>query len=103
PFTSSYTTLRDALLMTRADGRMALYDGIAEALHHLQEGTRQKKALVVLSDGGDNASHRDLKEVLRTAEQSSATIYTIGIYDEYNHDRNPKVLRELAKITGGES
>ena len=63
----------------------------------------ERQALVVLSDGADNASHQTLEEVLRLAEKSSATIYTIGIYDLYNTDRNPKVLRQLAKVAGGEA
>jgi Ca-activated chloride channel homolog len=103
PFTSTYRQLRDALMMVTADGRTALYDGIAMALRHLEQGSRTKKALVVLSDGADNASHQSLEEVLRLAEKSSATIYTIGIYDLYNTDRNPKVLRQIAKVTGGEA
>src|SRR5262245_60781651 len=92
-FTSDFQQVRDALTMVRADGRTALYDAIAAALGHLRNGTRQKKALVVLSDGGDNASRQSLDGVLRIAESSLATIYTIGIYDQYDTDRDPKVLR----------
>jgi Ca-activated chloride channel homolog len=101
-FTNSYTVLHDALLRTRADGRTALYDGITTGIGHLKNGTHQRKALIVLSDGGDNASQRSLKDVLRLAGQSTATIYTIGIYDPLDRDRNPKVLRQLSKLTGGE-
>src|SRR5205823_6794325 len=61
------------------------------------------KALIVISDGGDNASAHKLAEVLKMAEQSSALVYTIGIFDEENRDRNPKVLRRLARATGGEA
>ena len=39
---------------------------------------------------------------MKLAEQSTATVYTIGIYDADDHDRNPKVLKELARLTGGE-
>jgi hypothetical protein len=55
----------------------------------------------VLSDGGDNASCRDLDDVLDMARRSSATIYTIGMYDETNLDRNPRVLRQIARVSGG--
>jgi VWFA-related protein len=103
PFTGSLSQLETALNSIRANGRTALYDAVAVGLKHLQAGTRQKKALVLLSDGGDNASHLGLKEVIPMAERSSATIYTIGIYDENDRDRNPKVLHQLAKLTGGES
>jgi len=103
PFSNDFSQLHDALSRIRADGRTALYDAIAVALQHLDRGTMPKKAVVVLSDGGDNASHCGLKDVLRMSEKSSASIYTIGIYDESDHDRNPKVLRQLAKLTGGEA
>ena len=42
-----------------------------------------------------------MDEVLQIAQRSSATIYTIGIYDEYDTDRNPVVLRKIAQLTGG--
>src|SRR6185436_12099006 len=82
-------------------GLTALYDALATGIAHLKTGTRDRRALVVLSDGGDNASHRTLDEVLRVAQQSSATIYTIGIYDDTDLDRNPRVLRKIAQLTGG--
>jgi Ca-activated chloride channel family protein len=103
-FTNSYSAMRSALLGVRADGRTALYDGIMTGLQHLRSGTHQRKALIVLSDGGDNASRSgSLNEVVRLAEQSTATIYTIGIFDDTDRDRNPGVLKRLAKLTGGEA
>ena len=59
--------------------------------------------LIVISDGGDNASAHSLAEVLKMAERSSALVYTIGIFDEEDPDRNPGVLRRLARATGGEA
>jgi len=102
-FSSDSSQLRDVLQSIKADGRTALYDGVAAALTHLDKGTHQKKALVVLSDGGDNASRQTLSDVSKLVETSRATIYTIGIYDTWQRDKNPKVLRELSKLTGGES
>jgi Ca-activated chloride channel homolog len=67
----------------------------------LKTGTRDRKALVVLSDGGDNASRHTLDDVLHIAQHSSATIYTIGIYDETDVDRNPRVLQKIARLSGG--
>jgi VWFA-related protein len=49
----------------------------------------------------DNASHRHLNDVFQIAQQSSATIYTIGIYENTNADRNPRVLRNIARSSGG--
>jgi Ca-activated chloride channel homolog len=103
PFTGDPSVLRSALLATGADGKTALYDGLALALNHLKDGTLHRKALVLLSDGADNASSATFEEVLRLAEQSSATIYCIGIYDPYQKDRDPGTLKKLAKLTGGET
>jgi Ca-activated chloride channel family protein len=103
PFTSNYSDLRASLLETRTEGTTALYDALELALDHLKEGTRQRKALVLLSDGGDNASIVKLDDVLRMAQQSSATIYCIGIYDPFAKDKNPGVLRKIARVTGGDS
>ncbi len=102
-FTSDRSELRATLTETRAEGTTALYDALRLSLNHLKDGTRQRKALVLLSDGGDNASRVSLDDVLRMAQQSSATIYCIGIYDPYQKDRNPSVLKKIAKVTGGES
>src|SRR2546426_121305 len=75
PFTSDMDQLRAALANTRAEGKTALYDGVAAALNHLEAGTHQRKALVVLSDGGDNASGLTENGVRALAGQSNATIY----------------------------
>ena len=103
PFTNDVVQLRTTLLETRTEGTTALYDALDLALNHLKEGSRQRKALVLLSDGGDNASLMKLEEVLRSAQQSSATIYCVGIYDPFAKDKNPGVLKRIAKVTGGES
>jgi len=102
-FTSDRSELRATLSETRAEGTTALYDALKLALDHLKDGSRQRKALVLLSDGGDNASETRLDDVLRLAQQSSATIFCIGIYDPFQKDRNPSALRKIAKVTGGEA
>jgi Ca-activated chloride channel family protein len=103
PFTSDLNQLRAALQNTRAEGKTALYDAVAAALKHLEGGRHQRKALVVISDGGDNASGATESMVVALAEQSSATIYTIDIDDPDDKDQNPKVLQDLAKLTAGEA
>ena len=102
-FTDQVAQLEVALSEIAADGETALYDAIAVALEHLKKGTRDKKVLIVISDGGDNASQHKLADIMALAGQPDATIYTIGIFDEQNEDRNPGVLRRLAKDTGGEA
>jgi VWFA-related protein len=84
-------------------GQTALYDAVAKALEQLQAGSRDKKVLIVVSDGGDNASRRSLDQVMKLAEESSAVIYTVGLFDEEDPDRNPAVLKRLARATGGEA
>jgi VWFA-related protein len=100
PFTNDLDQIRSALRIS-PDGLTALYDALALGIEHLKAGTRNRKALVVLSDGADNASRRRLDDVLQIAQRSSATIYTIGLYDEDSPDRNPRVLRRIAELTGG--
>jgi len=102
-FTGDPIELRKALLATRVEGITALYDALYLALDHLKGGTLQRKALVLISDGADNASSTNFETIQHMAEQSSATIYCVGIYDPFSRDRNPGVLKKLAKLTGGEA
>jgi Ca-activated chloride channel family protein len=103
PFTDQADQLRVALSRIAADGMTALYDAVAVALEHLKKGNRDKKVLIVVSDGGDNASKHNLGQVMAMAGQSDAIIYTIDISVPDDPDRNPNVLRQLAKATGGEA
>jgi Ca-activated chloride channel homolog len=91
-----------ALRTMRPDGRTALYDALVEAIDHLGRGSRARKALIVVSDGGDNASAATLDQVLARARQSNAAVYTIGVYEPEDLDKNPGVLKSLARATGGE-
>ncbi|HEV2349167.1 MAG TPA: VWA domain-containing protein [Terriglobia bacterium] len=102
-FTDQVGQLQIALSGMVADGETALYDAVAAALEHLKKGNRDKKVLIVVSDGADNASKHRLKEVMATAVQSEAIIYALGLYDPDDPDRNPGVLKELARATGGEA
>ncbi len=103
PFTDEVSQLEFALSRIAANGETALYDAVASALDHLKQGNRDKKVLVVISDGGDNASKHKLTEIMALVGQPDAIIYTIGIFDEQDEDRNPRVLKHLAKDTGGEA
>jgi Ca-activated chloride channel family protein len=102
-FTNSTAELENAIAHAPAKGETALYDAIAIGLQELQAGSRDKKVLIVVSDGGDNASVHDLSQVMQLAGRSSAVIYTIGIFDDEDPDRNPGVLKHLARATGGEA
>jgi Ca-activated chloride channel homolog len=102
-FTDQVPQLQAALSKVAADGETALYDAIAVALDHLKKGNRDKQVLIVISDGGDNASRHTLAEIMVLAGQPNAIIYTIGVFDDQDADRNPGVLKRLAKQTGGVS
>ena len=102
-FTDRPEELERAISGTQAVGMTTLYDAVVAALELLQTGNHEKKALIVISDGGDNASKHHLAAVLKTAEQSSALVYTIGIFDDADPDQNPAVLRRFAQATGGEA
>jgi VWFA-related protein len=102
-FTNRPDALESAILNAPAKGQTALYDAVVMALGHLQAGSRDKKVLIVISDGADNASTLGLPDLLKRAGQSSAVVYTIGIFEPDDPERSPDVLRQLARATGGEA
>ena len=102
PFSSDPAILEIVLARTIARGQTALYDAVSAALEHLKGGTNGRQALVVISDGEDNASRTRLDEVLQRAQEAHAVIFTLGLFDERSDDRNPAVLKQLADVTGGE-
>jgi Ca-activated chloride channel family protein len=104
PFTSDAGILRSALERNvHSRGRTALYDAIAGGVEYLGRGTRERKVLVLLSDGGDNASRTSKDEAVHTAQTSNAVIYTIGLIEDGARDANPELLKELSLASGGES
>ena len=102
-FVSDPNKLQSAMLRIHANGETALYDALAKGLEHLGQSPLQKKVLIVLSDGGDNASTRAFSQVLTAVQESNVIVYTVGLFDEYDKDRNPGVLKRLAKLSGGEA
>jgi VWFA-related protein len=103
PFTNNAVQLKKAISRSGITGSTALYDAIAVALDQLRKGQWDKKVLIVVSDGGDNASKRNLAQVMSLVNQSNAVIYTMGIFDENDEDQNPRVLRQLSDASGGEA
>jgi Ca-activated chloride channel family protein len=102
-FSDDIQQLRSALRRGFPEGKTALNDAVVSGLQQLELGKRDKKALVVISDGGDNASKHKRREMLEMVESSIATIYAIGLFDPEDPDRDPGILRRLAQISGGES
>ena len=101
PFSDNIDLLRSALWQGVPEGRTALYDAMEMALRQLALGRRDKKTLVLISDGGDNISVHKLPDLMHDVLTSLTTIYTIGIFDEDDPERNPAVLERLAHLSGG--
>jgi Ca-activated chloride channel family protein len=100
-FAENAEQLQAALSAAPARGMTALYDAVYHGLEHLKLGTRERKALIVVSDGGDNASSRTFDAVLEHARRTGVAIYAVTLRDPDNHDARPGVLRRLASETGG--
>ena len=100
-FSDDIQQLRSALFKGVPQGRTSLNDAIVAGLDQLEQGRRDKKTLIVISDGGDNASQHTRHEMLNRVERSIATIYTIGLFDKDDPDTNPGILKQLARISGG--
>jgi len=93
--------MSDAII---ARGMTAVYDGIAAGLSRLERAKHTRQVLIAVSDGGDNASKVTLDDVLKRVHQSNATVYTVALIDPLMRDgSNPRLLRRLARVTGGES
>jgi Ca-activated chloride channel family protein len=93
--------LRRRIEDTPCEGRTALYDGIAAALGQLSRGARERKALVIISDGADTASRLTRTGVLRQVQLAHATIYAIGMTGESAADSNAGFLSDIARTSGG--
>lgn len=100
-FSSDPEELANAIKAVSASGRTALYDAVAVGLNHLQLSHEQKKALIIISDGGDNASSYKRSEILALARQSHVEIYSIVLVDDFEKEQNPGALWQLCIETGG--
>ncbi len=101
PFTHDPAELARAVSAVSARGRTALYDAVNEGLNHLQLARGDKKALIIVSDGGDNASQHKYADVLALARRSQTVIYSIGLIGAPNEEEDPRVLQRLCDDTGG--
>jgi VWFA-related protein len=85
-----------------------LYDALIGSLDHLKKGHKDKRVLLVITDGDDDASRKSLEFTMKAAEESDAAIYCIGVFsdDDRKNDKrmvrhSKKVLTEIAEATGG--
>ena len=104
-YTGSVPKLKDALERIESRGGTALYDAVVASADHLKKsGALEKKVLLVVTDGEDNASRESLEQALRRLEeQNGPTIYSIGLLGEEHNKRARRALREMAEGTGGVS
>ena len=86
-----------------AEGRTAMYDAISSGLNYVAKGRHPRRVLVLVGDGGDNASTTTFDQVLRKAQASNAAIYTVGVIDSLEREADPGLLKRLARATGGAS
>ena len=103
-FTNSIPEMKEALEHIDSRGSTALYDAVIGSLDHLKKGTKDKKVLLVVTDGDDNASRYSLEKTVREVQSSNAVIYTVGLLsDEDKKDRRQgrKVLADIAEASGG--
>lgn len=103
-FTSDLNEIRDAMLFAGPDGSTSLLDGVYMGLEQMRKARNPRKALIVVSDGGDNNSRYNLRELIERAVESDTLIYTICLYQNpqtMEEAEGPDLLDELAKKTGG--
>ncbi len=108
-FSTDREILRKRLKKVRASGFTAVYDAVYAALEHIRGGRRQKKALLVVTDGEDNRSHRSFYELLEYARTQEVIVYVVGFFGSMEfvgppppfRSRYMDLLAELASATGG--
>jgi VWFA-related protein len=104
PFTNDPSVFRVALAAAMgAHGRTAMYDAIRSGLTYVTKGSHPRRVLVLVGDGGDNASTATFDQVLKEAQASNAAIYTVGVIDPLEREADPRLLRRIAQATGGAS
>lgn len=108
PLTRDTQEIQNQLTFAQSKGRTALLDAIFMAMHEMKRSSMKRKALLIISDGGDNSSRYTEGEVRNLVRESDVLIYAIGIFEPYGaRSRSPEemggpgLLNELAEQTGG--
>jgi VWFA-related protein len=105
-FTNDIGELEQALKRIDARGGTAMRDAIQMSIDHLKKSRRDKKVLVVITDGNDNSSMTGMDQVLRSAHQSGILLYGVGLLTEEEHREAAhakRALNDLAAATGGKT
>jgi Ca-activated chloride channel homolog len=105
-FTSNVDNIESRLLTVKPGHRTALLDAIYFGLNKMKQAKNERKALLVVSDGGDNRSRYTESEVRAVVRESDVQIYSIGIFDQYAPTREeqlgPILLHDVSEETGGQ-
>jgi Ca-activated chloride channel family protein len=108
PFTSKYENVQDRLIFVKEGGKTALLDALYLGLSEMKKATTSRKALLVISDGGDNHSRYTENDVKRAVRESDVQIYSVGIFEPLSarartpeEARGPGLLAELSEVSGG--
>ncbi|HEV2378215.1 MAG TPA: VWA domain-containing protein [Terriglobia bacterium] len=107
-FTSKFEKLQDRLLFIKSGGRTALLDAIYMGLNEMKQARSSRKALLVISDGGDNHSRYTENEIKRAVKESDAQIYAVAVLEPLasrgrtpEEASGPSLLADLSEISGG--
>ena len=104
-FTNSIEDIQGKLVYTMPKGRTALLDAIYMGMNKMKQATHSKKALLVISDGGDNRSRYTDSEIRSMVKEADVQIYSIGIFDNspatQEERYGPYLLNEICEVTGG--
>ena len=103
-FTNSIPELKEALERIDARGSTALYDAIIGSLDHLKKGVKEKKVLLIVTDGEDNTSRNSLEKTVREIQKTDTVIYTIGLLSQESKKSAKTAKRALiaiAQASGG--
>jgi len=104
-FTSSVDDIQNRLVFTLPRKRTALLDAIYMGVSKMRQAKYAKKALLIISDGGDNHSRYTENEIKSLVKEADVMIYAIGIYDRYasavEERLGPQLLSDITELTGG--
>jgi Ca-activated chloride channel homolog len=106
-FTDHSGDLESGLLAVSSHGRTALLDAVALGLRKMRQSRYARRALLIISDGGDNHSRLTEREVKAAAKEADVLIYAVGIFDAYFNTQEellgPELLRSITELTGGKT
>ncbi|HEX6502068.1 MAG TPA: VWA domain-containing protein [Terriglobales bacterium] len=104
-FTANPDDIQNKLIYTTPKGRTALLDALYLGMHKMKDAKNQRKALLIISDGGDNHSRYTEQEIKSQIKEADVIVYGIGVYDTYfptvEERLGPQLLSEVSQVTGG--